>query len=355
MLLKKTSLTLRITLLLSLSTNLACMETTHTPNSLVADPLLHLNKMNTTFDAFEKEFHKLKKSTKKSQLNLATLTQEYTSLVQKHEQVCPLFLLGECIDNENCLLSRTCKPKFRAAFEKHTSQLLIDKLQSSPTTPVNYTSFGCGDAFQDLIIITKALIEQPKALLTIHMIDGNNTPYVNAIDFLDYSRKIIIDQIPFSFGSRLAEYAKYARDQEKDDPEIQSMTDKKLQQLILLLCLEKEAQYKQFLSWLTQQFSLAKISLYLHSQVINYSNFLEKNKFTHADIVTTADIDDEESLIHASLQHYTRLCTQTLNAKPTSKTAWLKKINNNSAGITTVHLLLQTQKGSQIGFEIKEL
>ncbi len=264
MLSKKTRLTLRITLLLSLSTNLACMETSQPSDSLVANPLQHLNQIRTTFDQFKKELHKLEKTKKIANslsypellLNPAALTQEYTSLVQKHEQACTLFLLGECTDTSNCLLSRACNPKFRAAFEKHTSQLLIDKLQSSPTTPVNYTSFGCGDAFQDLIIITKTLIEQPKALLTIHMIDGNNTPYVNAIDFLDYSRKIIIEQIPFGFGCRLAEYAKYAREQEKNDPEIQSMTDQKLQQQILLLCLEKEAQYKQFLSWLIQQFSL---------------------------------------------------------------------------------------------------
>lgn len=358
MLSKKTSFTLHTTLLLSLSTNLTGMEITHTPDSLVANPLLHLQKMHTTFNQFEKEFNKLNKSHKKSQLNL---TKTYNSIVQKHEQTCPLFLLGECteemeniINDGNCLLSRTYKPEFRAAFERHTSQLLINKLQISPTTAVNYTSFGCGAGFQDLVIITKALIEQPKALLNIHMIDSNNTPYVSAIDFLDYSRKIIIDQIPFSFESRLAEYAKHTREQEKDEPEIKSMTEKELQQELLLLCLAKEAQYKQFLSWLTQKFSLAKISLYLHAQVTNYCDFLEKNKFPHADIVTTADIDDYESLTHGSLQDYEELCIKTLAAKPTSNTAWLKKIDDNSVGILTARLP-QTENSTQLFFDVKKI
>jgi hypothetical protein len=341
MLSQKTNFTLFVIFLLNVSINLMGMEIIYTSDTLLANPVQYLDKMDTSWNIFTQKARSLEAT---HQNDLATLTQKHKELIQKHEQICPLFLLNECTKeegniqlNSNCLLSRTYKPHFREMFEKHTSQLLVEKLQTSPTTPVTYTSFGCGGTFQDLIIITKALIQQPQALLTIHLIDGDNTPYVSAVNFLGYSREIKTDQT-FSFDSRLNEYEQHARNKESHDPEIQAMSHQQLAQQLTLLCIDKEAQYKQFLSWLRQQFSLAQISLYIHNHVMSYGNFIETNNLAHGDVITTADIDDDESLKYGSLQCYAKLCIQTLHAKPTAKTAWLKKMDNNDAAIFTARV-----------------
>ncbi len=355
MLSQKTNLILLVALLLNLSANLTGMEITYTPDSLIANPVQYLTNMNTALDAFKQEADNLETTKTTDQHDLANLTKKYKAVIQKHEQTCPLFLLKECTKeigniqlNNNCLLSRTYKPHFREIFEKHTSQLLIEKLQASSTTPITYTSFGCGEAFQDLIIITKVLIKQPKALLTIHLIDGNNTPYVAAVDFLACSREITIKH-DFSFDSRLEEYEPYARNKDKDYPEIQAMSHQALKQQLTLLCLEKEAQYKQFLSWLTQKFPLSQISLYLHDQVINYCNFIKKNNLPHADVITAADIEDDESLANGSIQDYKILCGETLTKNPTSVNAWLGKLDDNSARILTVSL------PTRLSFKLNEI
>jgi hypothetical protein len=339
MALQKTNLILPITLLLNLSLNLISMEATYTPDALVANPVEYLIKRETAYNAYRQDIEILETTKTIDTHDLANLITKYKAAIQKHEQTCPLFFVTECTQeennialNNNCLLSRTYKPHFREAFEKHTSQLLLEKLQSSPTSPITYTSFGCGNAFQELIIITKALIEQPQAQLKIHLIDGCHSPYVSAIDFLAYSREITVKQ-NFSFDSRLEEYEQYARNKELHDPEIQAMSCQELRQQITLACLEQEAKYKQFLSWLQQKFSLAHISLYIHTTSSDYLNFLTKNNFRHADVLTATDIDDDESVKYMSLYHYAMLCIKTLNAKPDAKTAWLKKFDTHNAGI----------------------
>jgi hypothetical protein len=344
MTLQKTNLILPIILILNVSINLVGMETAYIPDVLVANPIEYLIKAKTTYDAFAQEVQNLEATKTTNQHELANLITQYKAVIEKHEQTCPLFFLNECTEetnniqlNNNCLLSRTYKPHFREAFEKHTSKLLLEKLQSSPTTPITYTSFGCGNAFQELIIITKTLIEQPKAQLTIHLIDGVHTSYVTAVDFLGYSREITT-QHNFSFGSRLEEYEQYARNKEKHDPEIQAMSCQTLKQQITFACLEQEIKYKQFLSWLQQKFSLAQISLYLHDTSTHYFNFLTKNNLAHADIITTADIDDDESLKNGSINHYAMICIKTLNAKIDAKTAWLKKLDAHNAGILTASI-----------------
>jgi hypothetical protein len=385
---KQINLILSIILVTIFNINVVCMETECTPHTLVGNPLYYLDQAIMVENDFIKEFQstdlekecksihtsiteKRKKIKQMAQtLNLKSLikqqdvllaqsekleqklqnipsialTKIYTSLTEKYEHIFPLFLLNECTKeigntetNDNCLLSRTYKPHYRNCFEKHASNLLIEKLQKSPNQPVTYTSFGCGGAFQDLIIITKALIQQPKALLTIHLIDGVNTPYTSAVDFLNHTHEIKVEQ-NFTFGSQLAEYEQYARDKEKHDPAIQNFTQEALKLQLLDLCLSTQAKYKQFLSWLNKQFSQATISLYVHNQASNYCNFINENKCSHADVVTTVDIDDETSKETHSIQDYTALCLTTLTNNPTSVNAWLRKTNENSVGISAISL-----------------
>ena len=325
------------------------------PKALVANPAQFLTLMDKTLDNFFQEARNLEAT---NQDPLTNLTQKYKALIKKHEETCPLFFLGECTKeignkalNENCLLSRTYHPSLRKTFETYARRLLLKKLQASPTIPTVYTSFGCGEAFQDLMIITKALIKQPNALLTIHLIDGNNTPYTTAVNFLNYSREITTNH-EFSFGSRLTEYEQYARNKERHDPEIQAMSHQELAQQLTLLCIDKEAQYKQLLSWIMQQFPLSYISLYLHDNIVNYCDFIEKNNLTHADVLTAADIEDTLSRLTGSIQHYSMLCKKTLTKKPTSVNAWLGKLNDTSAGILTA---LPTSDSKNIYFEITKL
>ncbi len=350
MILQKINLMLPITFLLNLSLNLISMEITYTPKDLITNTVQYLTAKTITIDAFDQDANNLEATITTNQHELTNLTKNYKALIKKYEQTCPLFFLNECTKeignialNDNCLLSRIYKPHIRQTFEKHASKLLLKKLQTSPTTNTVYTSFGCGGAFQDLIIITKALIKQPEALLTIHLIDGNNTSYVTAVNFLNHSREITIDH-EFNFGFRLAEYEQYARNKELHDPEIQAMSNHELAQQLTLGCIDKETQYKQLLSWLMQQFPSSHISLYLHDDIVNYCDFIKNNNLTHADVLTAADIEDDESRLKGGSLYYSILCAKTLIEKPASVNAWLRKVNNNSVGISTASLTTPKQK-----------
>lgn len=362
MTLDKTNIIVQLVLLVTLNAQLAGMETPHSAHAIVANPVEYLKKIHTTNNTFSTDI-------KKIAFNLATLKEEYPAFAQKYELLCPLFLLNECTQAEidspfkgipncyvvgmkyPCALSRIKKPSIRASFEQQASQLLINKLLTNDI--VTYTGFACGDAFQDLMIITKALISQPKARLNIHLIDGSNTPYVCAVDYFNHSREIKADETYFNFGSRLPEYEEYARNREKRDPGIQTMSREALQKQLALLCVEKETQYKQFIKWLTHEFPESKISLYIHDIVQNYCNFLEKNHLAHADIVTTTDIDDVGAIEQASIHQYAALCKATLNAKPTASNAWLIRTHDYAA-ISTARLP-ETKDATKIWFDYEDL
>lgn len=84
------------------------------------------------------------------------------------ECINPLFLLREC--NSFCYLNRKNNPHARVAYEAKVSKAYIDEI-GFDNKPVSYVSFGSGDGFQDLVILTKILAEKPYAKIAIDFID----------------------------------------------------------------------------------------------------------------------------------------------------------------------------------------
>jgi len=354
MTLNKTNIILQLIFVVILHPQLAGMEITYSANAIVANPVECLKKIRTTDKPYCQDL-------KNINLTLPTLKENYISCIKKHEQTCPLFLLDECtqvtcsnkILTFPCAFSRLKNPAIRESFEKRTSDLLSNKINEAQGQLVTYTGFGCGEAFQDLIIITKALMTHQKAHLNIHLIDDNNTSYSWATDFLNHCPEIKTDDIFLDFESRLPELAQHVREINQNIPEIQNMPSETLQQQLAFSCLKKEVQYKQFIKWLAQQFPESKIALYCHNVVQTYCNFLQNNNLAHADIITASDIDDQGAIEMGAICEYAALCKATLNAKPTSNSAWLIRTHDYAA--IAVARLLGTQGATQISFDHEDL
>lgn len=86
------------------------------------------------------------------------------------ESICPIFLLREC--NSLCYLNRKNNPNTRTTFENKVATAYINEI-GTDNKPISYDSFGSGDGFQDLVILTKILDAKPHAKITINFIDTN--------------------------------------------------------------------------------------------------------------------------------------------------------------------------------------
>lgn len=336
-----------VIILLSASNLLAMEIAPHSSTSLItllADPALCLQNMRTTHKEYKEE---KRKNVSLEQMPIDLYTQNRMFLTQKYEKKHPLFLLEECYKEVNCdnpsewhycTLSREHNPRYREAFENKVSALLIEKIIASNGQPVHYTDFGSGGVFQVLATLTKVLSQQQNACLNIHLIDGSYTPYVTATDFFNQNRQITMEKT-LNFGTRLAEYAQYVRDQEKDDPEVMAMADSTIQQNVIKLCSSLESKHKQFISSLSNTFPNAQLFLHIHDQTPSYLQYVEKHNLAHADVVTAADISDYKSMQADGVNNYVKLYSATLDKKPNAHNVWLEKNDDQSgAKLTTLSL-----------------
>src|SRR6185295_12403426 len=77
-----------------------------------------------------------------------------------------------------------------------------------------------------------------------------------------------------------------------------------------------EMQHRQFISWLTQQFPSATLSLKVYQST---SQYLDHNDYSAAHIITTADtmpIYSNNSTHKITLSHYQQLCQETYRLNP---------------------------------------
>lgn len=257
--------------------------------------------------------------------------------------------LGECTkyDSCDCVLNRTCNPHYRNAFEEKVSSSIISKINSSDNAVVTYTGFGTGGAYQDFVILLKTLVQKPTAKLNIHLIEGDNSGYVMMADRIKNDREVKHDNgIDFENNKLLNNYAQFLRNKYPDDPSITKITDDEALKLNIvdeMFCVE--AKYKQFILTLSKIFPRAQLSLTIHDQTDSYLQYLNEKNLPHADVVCTADIQDEMSLIHQSINNYAKLCVKTLQHKPDSHNIWLA-LAENRQDIYLTTLSLQEQKGS---------
>lgn len=241
-------------------------------DTLLTDPQYALNGLRSTRQEFDEELSKI------LLYPLSTPYGEdlsnYNKLVKKIEKVCPLFLLDERSvehDGKVCELSRSAHPHFRADFEKNAVTVLSEilKKQDETDTPTSLVSFTSDKRFQELVILTKTLAQNPQAKMNIHLINENQAPTVYDLDAIEPITTV------------------HTRD-------------------------------LQMLNWLHRTFPEAQLSLFTHPSVDNYLEYINREK-TAADVIMAADIADD------SEQEYIRLCGVTLNAKKSSQNLLLAK------------------------------
>jgi hypothetical protein len=312
-------------------------------DSLLTNPQQSLNDIYKTRHEFDAE---AQKEDLENEKDILKLTNKIDILVQKYEQKCPIFFFGECNSGGffPCVFTRSLNPSYRKSFEGRVSKDLLSKINSRQNTQdsVVYTSFGCGGALSEMIILTKVLAKKPDACLDIHLIEGNNICYVKVIDYLNRLREITAQQKSFNaddvlLGNYIKSVIPEKEKKEKTEDEL------KLQIISNSLTIQKK--YQQGIAWLTKTFPNARLSLYIHDFTDSYLEYLDKHNLAHADVVAAADIQDDMSHMRKGPENYLTLCKKTLDNKPEALNVWLAKDNFEKVGITS--LSLQEVEGAE--------
>jgi hypothetical protein len=254
----------------------------------------------------------------------------FKKLVKKHEKNCPVFLLGECTSEDwgACCLSRAYCPQYRDQYESRVCDSLLEKLQKNGDA-VHYVDFGSGGAFQTLVVLARTLSKKPDSSLAVHLIDPKHTPHTVSRDTLQVHRAVNIHD-DYNLEPIMPQLLQHGREEWGGKNDEDSVIRKGILSGYALV----EEQGKQMIGWLAKTFPDAKLSLSLHESSQSYLNYLEKIGLPSPDVISAADIQDEMSLIHGSMQGYSLLCRQTLQKKPDSIN-WLLGKKSQSTGCLT--------------------
>lgn len=235
--------------------------------------------------------------------------------IKKAEQHAPYLLLSECDykdENGSCTLSRSSNPQFRKHYENTVANALLTKLQKSKDA-VSYVSFGCGEKFQDLVILTKALSQKPDAHLKIHLIDSNEMRGLPCnLLFNDFR---VYDHY-FDATALMPELIKRAPVKYKKQNHPETQTDRELEKKLHNDLIISNALQKEFLRWLTYTFPHAKIELYVYDSAAQFISHHEDKNLPTPDVVCTIDTDDDDSVAAEAEKNYMKLCSYSLSKKP---------------------------------------
>jgi len=310
-------------------------------NALVKNPSAVLKNISKIRDSWNAK--RPKETNFQTIEDITQFKKQYQQLLDQYTNECPLFLLDECKEEGfgPCLLSRTYEPTYRNIFEGKSVAALVAKTKTVKNQPVHYTSFGCGGMFQDLVILTKTLTQVPDAHIDIHLIDLKNSWYVAYCDRIFKTREIT-DQCVVTEKDLVESIEEFKKEKPSFIYEDDSLVD-----LLALASIDKEAKCKQFISWLCKTFPQAKLSLYVHGTTDSYLKYIEDNKLSYADVITTADIDDDFAI--TSFPAYVKLCAKTLEKNSAADNFWLIK-NGQEPAIFS--LALQASSGAdKVEFE----
>lgn len=239
---------------------------------------------------------------------------KFFQIMQRYEKVNPIFFVGECDTGEDgfpCSFSRLEYPAFRYYFENSVISALVQKLEVIKDRSVQYTGFGVGGCFQELVIMVNTLKAKPDANLSFHLIELDFAPYVDYLDFVGKCR-LIGQNTPTNFFEV-------------------GMTKKTLAR-----CLLFERMFHQIIGFLKRVFPLANISLFLYKNGNDYARYIEQNEIMYADVISAIDIQDERSDFKNGLCEYYYLCAKVLRLNPTSKNFVLHKICSWNAAFASL-------------------
>lgn len=263
-------------------------------------------------------------------LDLKFAINHYNTVSPFYAKNCPVFHLGEC-SAQDCILSRAYNPDYRKRYE----QLIVNKLLTKKKGVVTYTSFGAGAKFQDLVILTKYLLCKPDAKVDIHLIDIKHLFFVAGRMLMEEKQEVKEDTSEKL--EPIAHQMVYIMKQAESVPD--NVTDADIRKTIQWIYMMKEKEGMQFIHWLKNTFPKAHLQLYMHDGALDFVEYIEKNKMSYPDMLTTVDIEDGMSRKNKGPQNYLQLCVKTLQKNPLSSNIWLSKYNKKLKMDGKAHLL----------------
>jgi hypothetical protein len=300
-------------------------------DALLTNPLIALNHIYKVKETVAKKLDK-----DSEQLDSQAQLTLYKNLIAQYAKESPLFLLGECRKEEEkiCTLSRAYQPEYRKLYEDAVVTSLLEKLNKQQA--VNYTSFGSGAAFQDMVILTKTLCQKPNATMQIHLVDTKHATYVAAQNYLGNKQHQITTEQNTNITEILDELVQFVRENggataEDSDLDIKDWAEQDIA--------SNESHAQQFIKYLQTTFPGATLSLHLHSSTPDYVKYLDANTnvMNYPDVLTAADIEDEESKDNNAGGAYLYLCKKTLEQNRHSYNVYLNKCSTG-VNLTTIFL-----------------
>jgi len=255
-------------------------QTTITAEKLISNPLAILQHSYQTKQEYLNALSSSLPKQKTQQDILATL---YGTVKQFHTKN-PLFFVNECpfdpaicdLSRATCDLSRKENPCIRRSFEKYVSDALVEKIRSKNGQPVSCVGFGTGGAFSDLIIISEALQQEPKATVDIFLIDPSYSCY-NAV-------KPILSSPTDQLNTNNVEELCRKNAQIKEN--IAKMGLSEFAQLFVTT----QSFNMHFIGWLRTNFPNATLRIALNSSYKQYIDAVQSFNLTPADIIVASDI-----------------------------------------------------------------
>jgi len=169
----------------------------------------------------------------------------------------------------------------------------------------------------DLVIIAKTLAQKPDANLAIHLIDTRDKIYVSHCDFENETRDA--RQVT---KDTTVDHAKLNKIWHT--LQAQNISENRFKETVIDN-MHEQARHQQFIRYLKTAYPQARLSLYVHGTTDNYLEYVNRHKLPYPSVITTADIQDEMSMISRSIANYEQLCNKTLQHKPEAQALWLAK------------------------------
>jgi hypothetical protein len=285
-------------------------------NQVLHNPAKALARTNRTHDCFEQCLRDNKllfdDMTKLEVKQLQTVIKKRYEIWKKLSSECPS--LGECtkLDSGDCPLSRLSFPQFREAFEVEAVRILSETITKNHDKPISYLGFGAGGMFQDLVVLTKMLEQNPRVSLFVHLVDPGFFPITEYRKYSGLTKAIDINYKIDNTNALEKLFFCVQKDEKCDhfknvgvELGIEIMRFKVQDELHR--CLE-------FISFLNRSFPQAKTELFVYSCAREYLDFIKNAGARYADLITAVDIDDEKSVKNGAMKEYLALCKEVLQA-----------------------------------------
>ena len=255
-------------------------QTTEPLETLLNNPLTSLQDLGRVKNQFVSDLN-TKKLNDCSHSDTKAL-EELVALIQLHEKMSPIFLLGEC-EFKTCLLSRIREPKHRDLFENRVVEALVDKL-THRNEPVQYVGFGSGGMYTDLVILckalTKALTLKPNVSIALHLIDPQYKFFDTVRNEMTLDNQVNAN---INTPNQINEFLESLSTQYGD----------KTGKVFQVLYTKDDCTARQLLTFLQKSFPDAQLTLHLHRDRETYLDYIRKDASPlYPDVICAVDIGD---------------------------------------------------------------